>query len=77
MQRVLAVQAAPTAEEVARIQRWESHLYRQMTGALHELQRVQAARRGADVPPPAALDVTVHADIEAQAHRNGLQNKAN
>jgi hypothetical protein len=45
-----------------KVTRYESSLERSFFRTLHELQRVQAARSGANVPPPAALDVdvTVH-----------------
>ena len=38
---------------------YEARLDRMLHRALHELQRLQAARRGADVPPPLALDIDV------------------
>ena len=44
-----------------KITRYEAHLSRQMLQALHTLEQLQAARAGRDVPPPAALDVTVDA----------------
>lgn len=43
-----------------RLQRYESHLTRQWTQALHELERLRAARQGQPVLPPAALDVLMH-----------------
>ncbi len=40
--------------------RYETALERSLYGALHELQRLQAAcRSGADAPPPAVVDVEV------------------
>ena len=39
--------------------RYETHIERGLYRALHELQRCQAARRGQQVTPPAALDVSV------------------
>jgi hypothetical protein len=41
------------------LSRYESALERSYYRALHELQRLQEARRGGHVPPPLALDVTV------------------
>ncbi len=42
------------------LSRYEGALERSLYGALHELQRLQAARRsGADVPAPAVVDVEV------------------
>ena len=60
----------PTASRVAastichsdtfgKISRYEAHIERGIYRALHELQRVQAARRGHHVDPPRALDVAV------------------
>jgi hypothetical protein len=51
----------PDAKTLGTLTRYEAHLSRQMLQALHELQRLQAARAGEPVPPPAALDVTVDA----------------
>ena len=45
--------------------RYETSLDRALYAALHELQRLQAARAGEPVRPPAALDVTVTAGEEA------------
>ena len=41
------------------LSRYEAHLSRQLNQALHELQRLQAARVGAPVSLPAALDVSL------------------
>jgi hypothetical protein len=49
----------PDIFTVEKVVRYEGHLTRQMTTALHTLERLQAARSGAPVPPPAAIDVTV------------------
>jgi hypothetical protein len=57
----------PDADTLATLSRYEAHLSRQMFQALHELQRLQAARAGEPVPPPAALDVTVGADTPTPA----------
>jgi hypothetical protein len=50
-----------------KIMRYEAHLSRQMQQALHTLERLQAARAGRDVPPPAALDITVDAATSSNA----------
>lgn len=42
---------------ITKLQRYESHIERGMYKALHELQRLQAARQGEHVPPPAVMDV--------------------
>jgi hypothetical protein len=49
----------PDANTLQKITRYEAHLSRQLLQALHELQRLQAARGGQPVPLPAALDVVV------------------
>jgi hypothetical protein len=49
----------PAGEVVDRVARYEAHLSRQLAQALHELQRLQAARVGEPVMPPTVLDVTV------------------
>jgi hypothetical protein len=49
----------PEANTLQKITRYEAHLSRQLLQALHELQRLQAARGGQAVPLPAALDVVV------------------
>jgi len=42
-----------------KLTRYEVALERSMYRSLHELERRQAARRGARVIPPAVLDVTL------------------
>jgi hypothetical protein len=49
----------PDENTLNKVLRYESHVSRQMLQALHTLERLQAARAGADFPPPAAVDVTV------------------
>jgi hypothetical protein len=41
------------------LSRYEVTLERSMYKALHELQRLQAERRGVSVPPPAVVDMTL------------------
>jgi hypothetical protein len=53
----------PDDHSLDKITRYEAHLSRQMLQALHTLERLQAARGGQPVPPPAALDVTVDAPL--------------
>ncbi len=50
-------------EVLDKVARYESSLERSFFRTLHEIQRLQASRAGAIVPPPAAIDVdmTVHA----------------
>jgi hypothetical protein len=47
-------------DRFTRLFRYETTLERALYKALHELQRLQAARAGQAVPPPAALDVDVN-----------------
>ncbi len=39
--------------------RYEAHLERSLYRSLHELQRLQRARHGDEVPPPAVLDIDI------------------
>ena len=55
----------------ATLQRYESHLIRSLTRALHELERLQLRRSGASVPPPLVLDVDVTA-ADQRADEPGL-----
>jgi hypothetical protein len=55
----------PDAALLEKLSRYEAHLSRQLSQALHELERLKAARAGAAVPPPAALDVTVNGQDQA------------
>lgn len=48
---------AGEADALGKVSRYEAHLERTLYRALHELQRLQAARAGQAVPPPAVLDV--------------------
>jgi hypothetical protein len=59
--RMVRERMLPDGDTLQKVARYEAHLSRQFFQALHELQRLQAARNGDQVPPPAALDVTVEA----------------
>lgn len=48
-----------TGEKLQRLSRYETTLDRQFYRTLHELQRLQAARRGQNVPPPEAVNVSI------------------
>jgi hypothetical protein len=51
---------ADKANAFSKLSGYEAAIERSLYKALHELQRLQAARRAAgDVPPPAAIDVDV------------------
>ena len=56
--------------EAQKLCRYEAHLERGLYKALHELQRLQAARGGEYVAPPAALDVTLDAGFVSQDARD-------
>jgi len=48
---------AYSADAFSRLSRYEAGIERSLFRALHELQRLQAARAGTHVPPPVAVDV--------------------
>lgn len=48
---------------LSNIHRYETSIYRQLTSAMHELERLQLARRGEMPPVPVAVDINLsHAD---------------
>jgi hypothetical protein len=47
---------------LSNLERYETTLFRSLTKALHELQRLQAMRAGERVSAPVALDVDVTID---------------
>ena len=51
-------------DAVSKLNRYEVMIERGMYRALHELQRLQAARRGENVQPPAVLDIDVTTDAK-------------
>ena len=53
-----------SGDRMMRLGRHEAGLERTLYRALHELQRLQAARHGADVPPPEIVDVMVSDSVE-------------
>jgi hypothetical protein len=54
------IRDSETANAFSKLSRYETAIERSLYKALHELQRLQAARRADDhVPPPAAIDVDV------------------
>lgn len=52
-------------DSLGRLTRYETALERRFLRLLHELQRLQAVRAGADVPTPAVVDVDVQGDTPA------------
>jgi hypothetical protein len=51
-------------DRLGRVLRYETTIERGLYKALHELQRLQAARAGVPVPPPAAADVDVNITVQ-------------
>jgi|SRR5262249_52355656 len=62
--RVFAKEAAG-ADTFSKLARYEAAIERSWFRALHELQRLQLARAGAQVPPPASLDVDLSVTDDA------------
>ena len=56
---------------------YESNLERSLFKILHEIQRLQAARSGAVVPPPAALnvDLTIHPEPSEETADNAFEDE--
>jgi hypothetical protein len=59
---------ADRANAFSKLSRYETAIERQLYRALHELERRQAARRGADLMPPQVLDVDVSGMPEETGH---------
>ena len=53
------IHAANHSDAFSKLSRYETTIERGLYRALHELQRLQAARAGQAVPPPAVVDVDV------------------
>jgi hypothetical protein len=49
-------------DAISKLCRYETAIERSLYRALHELQRLQAARQGEKIPAPAVLDVTTDGD---------------
>jgi hypothetical protein len=60
VERKRAYLLLPEGDAEGKVLRYENHLSRQLFQALHELQRLQAARDGQPVPPPVAVEVGVN-----------------
>jgi len=56
---------AHKTDAFSKLSRYEAGIERALFRALHELQRLQAARGGEFVPPPVAVDVALHGAAEA------------
>ena len=60
--RMRRARVLPTGDDLDKLTRYESHLERSLYKALHELQRLQAARLGERVLPPVAVDLDISQD---------------
>jgi hypothetical protein len=58
-ERLAATVLIPPDAAAERIIKYEKHLHAQLTSTLHELERMQARRGGALVPPPAVADIHI------------------
>lgn len=67
----VSVFAGSIGDRILRMSRHEATLERSLYRALHELQRLQAARKGADVAPPAVLEVTLSSGDALGSFRQG------
>jgi hypothetical protein len=54
--------ASKALQELVTLQRYESSFGNRLFRTLHELERLQRARRGELLPPPVSVDVNVHAE---------------
>jgi hypothetical protein len=63
---VAFVRVANGADALSKLSRYEVSIERSFYNALHELQRLQAARAGQRVAPPVAIDVNVTASEEVK-----------
>ena len=57
------------ADTLAKLSRYESAMQRNLLRMMHELQRIQAVRRGEHVPAPLALDIDLTGPPELPATR--------
>jgi hypothetical protein len=63
-ERLAATALIPPDAEADRIIKYEKHLHAQLTSTMHELERLQARRGGASMPPPQVADL--HVTINGQ-----------
>lgn len=64
-----ALQGIADEKNLEKIIRYEAHLNKQALSMLHELQRLQAARRNGEAPVPVALDISITADTTSSNSR--------
>lgn len=68
LQLMRLARLVPEARAAESFARYEAHLSRQWTQALHELERLQSTRAGRPVVPPIVVDVTVDRPEDAGAN---------
>jgi hypothetical protein len=65
------IRGSSGVDAFSKLSRYEAAIERSYYRALHELQRLQHARRGGHVPPPLALDVTVSGRDDGKPNGSG------
>jgi hypothetical protein len=60
----IAIHAMPDEASLNTLMRYESHLQRQITTTLHELQRLQAGRLNGTANVPVAIDISLTGDCQ-------------
>jgi hypothetical protein len=63
--RLMRLNALPNLDKLEKLNRYETSIERSLQRNLHELQRLQAARAGETVPPPAVVDMTLNVGLPA------------
>jgi hypothetical protein len=71
-ERRVSLARLPDETALDKVLRYEAHAGRQLTTALHALERLQAARAGKNVTPPAVLDVTIEGGNTLPALASGV-----
>lgn len=62
-----SISGSSEPDAFSKLHRYEAMIERSYCEALHELERLQRARRGEYVPPPLAVDVTVNGEADHAA----------
>lgn len=58
-------------DALAKVARYEANPERSLTRHSHELQRIQASRRGIKVPPPSAVDIELNLNAGSRGSDSG------
>ncbi len=61
------VEDAGTVDAFSKLSRYEAAIERSLYRAIHELQRLQSARKGESISAPVVIDVTSDADPSASS----------